>query len=103
MTILCGKSASARRTPDKPTGSATNGMQIAPGARFICSELLSFATLRRPRMLRSKLVARPLALVFSMLAALAPALAQAPATAKSDAPPKRLAIRAGHLIDGKSD
>jgi imidazolonepropionase-like amidohydrolase len=56
-------------------------------------------------MLRSKLVARSLSLVFSMLAALAPALAQAPATslAKSDAPPKRIAIRAGHLIDGKSD
>ena len=56
-------------------------------------------------MLRSKLVARYLSLVFSMLAALLPALAQAPATslAKSDAPPKRIAIRAGHLIDGKSD
>jgi len=40
-----------------------------------------------------------------MLAALVPALAQAPAAslAKSDAPPKRIAIRAGHLIDGKSD
>jgi imidazolonepropionase-like amidohydrolase len=56
-------------------------------------------------MLRSKLVERSLSFVFSMLAALVPALAQAPAAslAKSDAPPKRIAIRAGHLIDGKSD
>jgi len=56
-------------------------------------------------MLRSKFVARSLSLVFSMLAALVPAPAQVPATslAKSDAPPKRIAIRAGHLIDGRSD
>ena len=51
-------------------------------------------------MLCRKLAASSL-FVLSTFAALVPALAQAPPAEKS-APPKRIAIRAGHLIDGKS-
>src|SRR5215813_5934358 len=54
-------------------------------------------------MLQRKLVLRSLSLLFAALAALVPAQAQAPAAAAQNAAPaKRMAIRAGHLIDGKS-
>src|SRR5262245_22544687 len=55
-------------------------------------------------MLRSKLLVLSfLSFAFSLLAALVPAWAQAPAAAaQKSAPAKRMAIRAGHLIDGKS-
>jgi imidazolonepropionase-like amidohydrolase len=54
-------------------------------------------------MLRRKFVAPCLSFVLALLAALVPALAQAPPSpAEKSAPAKRIAIRAGHLIDGKS-
>jgi imidazolonepropionase-like amidohydrolase len=54
-------------------------------------------------MLRRKFVAPCLSSVLALLAALVPALAQAPPSpAEKSAPAKRIAIRAGHLIDGKS-
>src|SRR5215831_10413498 len=54
-------------------------------------------------MLQRKLVLRSLSLLFAALAASAPDRAQAPAIPAANATPaKRLAIRAGHVIDGKS-
>jgi len=54
-------------------------------------------------MLRRKFVAPCLSFVLALLAALVPALAQAPPSpAEKSAPAKHIAIRAGHLIDGKS-
>jgi imidazolonepropionase-like amidohydrolase len=54
-------------------------------------------------MLRRKFVAPCLSFVLALLAALVPALAQAPPSpAEKSAAAKRIAIRAGRLIDGKS-
>ena len=54
-------------------------------------------------MLQRKLVLRSLSLLFAALATSAPDRAQAPAIPAANATPaKRLAIRAGHVIDGKS-
>ena len=54
-------------------------------------------------MLQRKFAAACVVLVFGLLAALLPALAQSPGPSpgKSGASPKRIAIRAGRLIDGK--
>src|SRR5262245_15572180 len=53
-------------------------------------------------MICKRLLTASLSLVFGICAALVPALAQAPPfPAEKDAPAKRVAIRAGHLIDGK--
>src|SRR5262252_2376617 len=54
-------------------------------------------------MLQRKFAAACVVLVFGLLAALVPALAQSPGPSpgKSGASPKRIAIRAGRLIDGK--
>src|SRR5215475_8539036 len=54
-------------------------------------------------MLQRKLVLRSLSLLLAALATSAPDRAQAPAIPAANATPaKRLAIRAGHVIDGKS-
>jgi len=54
-------------------------------------------------MLHTKFVVRSLSLVCGMFAALVPSFAQAPrSSAERPAPAKHIAIRAGHLIDGKS-
>ena len=53
-------------------------------------------------MISKKLCIASLSFVFGIFAALVPALAQAPPSpAEKSAPAKRVAIRAGHLIDGK--
>jgi imidazolonepropionase-like amidohydrolase len=53
--------------------------------------------------LRSKIVAPTLSFGLALLAALVPALAQTPPSRdETSAPAKRIAIRAGRLIDGKS-
>jgi imidazolonepropionase-like amidohydrolase len=56
-------------------------------------------------MFRRKLLLPTLVFSAALLSALVPASAQGPAAsdAKSAAPAKRIAIRAGHLIDGKSE
>ena len=51
-------------------------------------------------MFRGKALSRNFASAVAMLLALVPTEAQ---ESKPAAPPKRIAIRAGHLIDGKSD
>jgi len=54
-------------------------------------------------MLHRKFLIIFLSLVFGIAAALLPAMAQAPvSSAEKPAPAKRVAIRAGHLIDGKN-
>src|SRR5262249_38497186 len=61
------------------------------------------AALRRLCMLHRKFLIPFLSLVLGISAALLPALAQAPVSpAEKPAPAKRVAIRAGHLIDGKN-
>jgi imidazolonepropionase-like amidohydrolase len=98
MTILWAKSASVAAPPVNATPASENNR-----SRFINAELVSFAALGRPGMLCKKLFL----LFLSLLAALGTAvltLAQAPSAPSPgpSAPAKRIAIRAGHLIDGKS-